>query len=81
MSVIVSGHGRVAYARDRNRPEDARFLCEMLFAASAWRPGTLPLKVVRRAKMTRYAADALGNAGTPLVLGPPCAGCREEYLA
>jgi len=35
---------------------------------------TLPFKVVQRAKMILYAADGLGNAGTPPVLGLGCGG-------
>ena len=35
---------------------------------------TLPFKVVQRAKMILYAADGLGSAGTPPVLGLRCGG-------
>ena len=35
---------------------------------------TLPFKVVQRAKIVLYAADGLGNAGTPPVLWLRCGG-------
>jgi len=47
------------------RPEDERFLCEMLFAASAWRPGSSPLTVeeARDVRIRKLYVEGWGRAG------------------